>query len=203
MIKNLLSGYVVTLALILGFSIMVSAQTSPSVTDFPAVKIGNFGQMDDRFYRGAQPLPADFQALKDIGIKTVIDLRNDPTDYEKSAVEALGMTYINIPMSGWKTPKDEDVQKFMSIANNPETGKFFVHCKAGIHRTGVAGAVYRYENYGWDYDKSFQEMKNYEFTSGFLNLQHGKLKTYVKEYAEKMEQRAKMNIVQNTAVASR
>ncbi|CAN5772070.1 hypothetical protein BH20ACI4_BH20ACI4_19660 [soil metagenome] len=196
MIKNLLSGYVITLALILGFSIMVSAQTSPSASDFPAVKIGNFGQMDERFYRGAQPLPTDFQALKDLGIKTVIDLRNDPTDYEKSAVEALGMTYVNIPMSGWKTPKDADLEKFMSLVNNAGTGKFFVHCKAGIHRTGVTGAVYRMENYGWDYDKSYNEMKNYNFSWWMV---HGKLKTYVKDYAEKMEDRAKLPAVTTAA----
>ncbi len=200
MIKNILTRSVISLALVLGFSIMGFAQTSPS--EFPGVKIKNFGQMDERFYRGAQPEMSDYQSLKDLGIKTIIDLRNDPTDYEKSAVESLGMTYINIPMSGWRTPKDADVEKFMDIVNNAETGKFFVHCKAGIHRTGVTGAVYRYHNYGWDYDKAFEEMKNYEFTSGFLNLQHGKLKSYVKDYAEKMEQKARMNTLKNAAVAS-
>lgn len=200
MIKNTLSGYVASLVLLLGFSIMGFAQTSPSPTDFPNVKIKNFGQMDDRFYRGAQPEPTDYQALKDLGIKTVIDLRNDPTDYEKSDVEALGMTYINIPMSGWRSPKDEDLRKFMSIANNPETGKFYVHCKAGIHRTGVAGAIYRFENYGWNYDKAYKEMKNYDFYTGFF---HGKLKSYVKKYPGKMEDKAKVpNVTTAASMAS-
>ncbi|MCW5962164.1 MAG: tyrosine-protein phosphatase [Pyrinomonadaceae bacterium] len=140
--------------------------------------------MDERFYRGAQPEPGDFQALKGLGIKTVVDLRNDPTDYEKAAVEALGMTYVNIPMSGWRSPKDAQLEEFMNLVNNPETGAFFVHCKAGIHRTGVAGAVYRFENYGWDYDTAYREMKNYRFSSGLV---HGRLKSYVKDYAEKME----------------
>ena len=148
--------------------------------------------MDDRFYRGAQPETSDYQSLKDLGINTVIDLRNDPTDYEKAAVEALGMTYVNIPMSGWRSPKDEDLAHFMKLANDPNTGKFFVHCKAGIHRTGVAGAVYRYENYGWNYDTAYKEMKNYEFFSGFF---HGKLKSYVKKYAGRMEDRAKVPTV--------
>lgn len=199
MIKNLLSGYIVLLVLMLGFSIMGFAQTAPSPTDFPNVKIGNFGQMDERFYRGAQPEPSDYQSLKDLGIKTVIDLRNDPTDYEKSAVEALGMTYINIPMSGWKSPKDKDLQQFMDIVNNAETGKFFVHCKAGIHRTGVAGAVYRFENYGWDYDKAYKEMKNYEFYTGFF---HGKLKSYVKKYSGKMEDKVETPTVTAASMAS-
>lgn len=199
MIKNLLSGYVVSLGLLLGFSIMGFAQTSPSPTDFPNVKIKNFGQMDDRFYRGAQPEQNDYQSLKDLGIKTVIDLRNDPTDYEKSAVEALGMTYINIPMSGWRSPKDKDLEYFMKLANDPNTGKFFVHCKAGIHRTGVAGAVYRYENYGWDYDKAYKEMKNYEFYTGFF---HGKLKSYIKKYPGKMDEKEATTTVTAASMAS-
>ena len=136
--------------------------------------------MDERFYRGAQPLEDDFQSLKDLGVKTVIDLRNDPTTYEKAAVEALGMRYVNIPMSGWKTPKDRQVEEFLKLANDPETGKFFVHCKAGIHRTGVAGAVYRFTKYDWNYDQVYQEMKVYNFTSGLV---HGALKSYVKDYA--------------------
>src|SRR5688572_24429395 len=49
------------------------------------IKIGNFGQLDERYYRGAQPLESDYQSLKDLGVNTVIDLRNDPTDYEKPA----------------------------------------------------------------------------------------------------------------------
>lgn len=187
--KNLLLGYVFTAILTLGFACTSFAQTSPSPESFPNVKIGNFGQMDERFYRGAQPEQDDYQSLKDLGITTVIDLRNDPTDYEKSAVESLGMRYINIPMSGWKTPKDEQVRQFMEIANNPDSGKFFVHCKAGIHRTGVVGAVYRFENYQWDYDRTYREMKNYDFSWWIV---HGRLKTYVKNYAEKLDEQGKL-----------
>jgi len=181
MTKNFLRAFAASFVLILNFAVYSTAQTSPSATDFPSVKIGNFGQMDERFYRGAQPLESDYQSLKDLGIKTVIDLRNDPTDYEKAAVEALGMKYVNIPMSGWKSPKDAQMDVFLKLIDDPETGKFFVHCKAGIHRTGVAGAVYRFEKYSWTYDQAYQEMKNYNFTSGLV---HGSLKSFVKDYAK-------------------
>ncbi|HLM00726.1 MAG TPA: tyrosine-protein phosphatase, partial [Pyrinomonadaceae bacterium] len=174
MIKNFLTAFVALFVMVFGFATFSFAQTAPG--SFPNVKIRNFGQMDERFYRGAQPLPDDFQALKDLGVKTVIDLRNDPTDYEKAAVEALGMRYVNIPMSGWKSPKDRQVEEFLKLANDPETGAFFVHCKAGIHRTGVAGAVWRFTNYGWGYDQAYKEMKNYDFSTGLV---HGALKTYV------------------------
>ena len=189
--KNYLRALLATFVFALGFSFAGFAQTAPQT--FQNVKIKNFGQMDDRFYRGAQPLQNDFQALKDLGINTVIDLRNDPTDYEKKAVEALGMKYVNIPMSGWKTPKDKDVEHFLNLMNDSSTGAVYVHCKAGIHRTGVAGAVYRFTKYGWDYDKAYKEMKNYNFSSGLV---HGSLKGYVKDYAENMVKAEQAKLVE-------
>jgi protein tyrosine/serine phosphatase len=191
-------SFATCLVALLAFVFSVSAQSSPK-PDFQNVKVGNFGQMDDNFFRGAQPLPDDFKALAEIGIKTIIDLRNDPTDYEKSAAEAVGIKYVNIPMSGWKSPKDKDLQAFLKLANDPETGKFFVHCKAGIHRTGVAGAVYRMTKYGWGYDQSYQEMKNYNFSSGLV---HGSLKSYVKDYARKLEAQKSATTVTATAAQS-
>ena len=140
--------------------------------------------MDERFYRGAQPLPDDYQALKDLGISTIIDLRGDPTDYEKSAAEVIGMKYINIPMSGYKYPRQDQVDEAYQILNNPEMGKVYVHCKAGIHRTGVVGAFYRFKNFGWDYDKAYLEMENYDFSAG---LTHRSFKSYVKDYAKRSE----------------
>src|SRR5262245_32512345 len=87
----------------LSLGISASAQTGQS-KQFPGIGIKNFGQMDERFYRGAQPKEADFKSLAALGIKTVIDLRDDPTSYEKRTVEALGLRYVNIPMSDTKYP---------------------------------------------------------------------------------------------------
>lgn len=171
-------GFLFTVLALSNF--VTNAQTSPS--EFPNVKIENFGKMDDRYYRGAQPEPGDYQALKDLGVNTVIDLRNDPTDYERSAVEALGMKYVNIPMSGWKYAKDTQVEEFMKLMNDPATGVVYAHCKAGRHRTGLTGAVYRLEKYGWDYDAAYKEMKNYNYSSWPV---HFNIKSYVKDYFKK------------------
>lgn len=193
MIKNTLRSVLTAAAFVVGFVSLSFAQVQSNFhtadapgavattakMDFSHIKIGNFGQMDERFFRGAQPLESDFQSLKDIGVNTIIDLRNDPTAYEKNAVEALGMKYVNIPMSGWKSPKQEDIDTFLALVNNPETGKFYVHCKAGIHRTGVVGAAYRYTNYNWDYENVYKEMKNYNYSNGLV---HGKLGSFVKKW---------------------
>lgn len=187
--KNYLRALMATFVFVLSFSIAGFAQSTPQ--SFPNVDIINFGKMDERFYRGAQPEKDDYQALKDLGIQTVIDLRNDPTDYEKTEVEALGMRYVNIPMSGWKYPKETQIAQFLEVMNSPETGVVYVHCKAGKHRTGVTGAVYRMTKYGWNYNQAYMEMKNYNFTTWMV---HRSLKTFVKDYAEQLKsEQAKLN----------
>jgi protein tyrosine/serine phosphatase len=167
---------------IISLGIAAFAQTSPS-SEFKGIKIGNFGQMDEHFYRGAQPSPDDYQSLKDLGVKTVIDLLDGPTSYEKTIVESLGMKYVNIPMSGMGTPKMSDINTFLALVNNPDTGTIFLHCKAGIHRTGVLGAAYRYTKSGWDYDKVYKEMKNYNFSAGLF---HGGYKSFVEDWGKKV-----------------
>jgi protein tyrosine/serine phosphatase len=148
------------------------------------IKIDNFGRMSERLYRGAQPKPEDYKALAALGINTIIDLRNDPREYARSATEAAGMKYINIPMSDKKRPSDEQIDSFLKLIKHSPDGVFYVHCKGGRHRTGVMGAVYRYNSDGWNYDQVYKEMKQYDYYSRWG---HGALKEYVQDYYERMQ----------------
>jgi protein tyrosine/serine phosphatase len=153
-----------------------NAKTAPA---FPNISIKNFGKMDDRFFRGAQPEERDYKDLAALGIKTIIDLRDDPTSYEKRDAEAAGIRYVNIPMSDSKRPQDSQIEEFLKLANDPATGSFYVHCAGGRHRTGVMGAVYRITKYGWNFDQAYKEMEAYDF---YTRWGHGALKDYVKDY---------------------
>src|SRR5919205_2242239 len=172
-----------TFVTILLLSVAAFAQ-EPKQSSFSNIKIKNFGQMDDRFYRGAQPKQDDYQSLKALGINTVIDLQAEPKDYEKAAVEALGMRYVNIPMVDKEYPKQEWVDAFLKVVNDPATGKFYVHCAGGRHRTGAMGAVYRYTKYGWNYDQVYAEMKKFDF---YTSWGHGDFKTFVQDYWQHMQ----------------
>jgi protein tyrosine/serine phosphatase len=183
MIKNVFRAGFTSLVIILSFAGMICAQTEPR-KDFPNVTIKNFGKMDDNFYRGAQPDKDEYKELAAIGVKTVIDLRDDPKTYEKTTVEALGMKYINIPMQEYKYPSPESIDAILKVMNDPSTGIFYVHCAGGRHRTGVAGALYRYTKYGWDYDRVYREMKNYDF---YTRFGHGVMRDFVVDFAEKMK----------------
>jgi tyrosine-protein phosphatase SIW14 len=154
---------------------------------FPNVNIKNFGQMDERFFRGAEPKKLeDFKALKELGINTVIDLQAEPEAAERGMVESLGMRYVNIPMVEKVYPKPEWVAEFMKVVDDPSTGKFYLHCAGGRHRTGSLGAVYRFEKYGWNYEQVYAEMKKFDF---YTSWGHGDFKTFVQDYWKQVQMR--------------
>jgi len=169
-------------AVVMGIAPSINAAAGAAGANaFANIGIKNFGRMDDHFYRGAQPGEADFKALKGLGIKTIIDLRNDPKSYEKRDAEAAGMRYVNIPMSDSETPNDREIQQFLKIANDPACWPFYVHCAGGRHRTGVMGAVYRMNHDGWNAAQAYKEMKQYDF---YTHGGHGPLKHYVLDYSQ-------------------
>jgi protein tyrosine/serine phosphatase len=183
-------------ALTLAFATVSFAQMeSKAAADFPNVKIKNFGQMDTNYYRGGQPKKEQYQSLKDLGVTTIIDLRNDPVDYEKSAAEALGMKYINIPMDDAEYPSEASIATFLKEINDPANGIVYAHCKGGKHRAGVTGAVYRFNKYGWSYDQAFAEMEKFNFNTSWGRKV---MKTFVQDYAKKFETQKQQ---QNTAAS--
>lgn len=163
----------------------LAAVTSAQENGNPTIKIKNFGQLDERFYRGAQPKEEDYKALAQLGIRTIINLREDPVESEKPMVESLGMTYINIPMIAKKYPTPEALELFLKTVNDPNTGKFYVHCAGGRHRTGVMGAVYRFKFYNWDFEQVYKEMKKFDF---YTRWGHGAFKDFVEDYYAQMQQ---------------
>ena len=184
--RNTLSTSFAVLTLILTVSSISFGQGHVD-SRFANIKIKNFGQMDERFYRGAQPKEQDYKDLAGLGIKTVIDLRDDPESYEKREVEALGMRYINIPMSDTEYPQGAQVDQFLKLMDDPATGKLYVHCAGGRHRTGVVGAVYRFNHDRWNYDQVYAEMKNYDF---YTRWGHGAMKQFVQDYWQQLSKQS-------------
>jgi len=171
-----------TVALILTLSVLSFAKTNAS--SFPSIKIDNFGQMDERFYRGSRPKSEDFKNLAALGIKTVIDLTDNSREHEQPAVEAAGMRYVNIPIVDKAYPTMEQAGEFLKVADDPATGKFYVHCAGGRHRTGIMGAIYRFNHDHWNYDQAYAEMKQYDF---YTSNGHGKQLDFVRDYWQQFQ----------------
>ena len=170
------------LAVVFSFSAISFAKSKES--SFPNIKISNFGQMDQNFYRGARPKSEDFKNLAALGIKTVIDLTDNSREREEPAVIAAGMRYINIPIVDKAYPGADQVSAFLKVANDPATGKFYVHCAGGRHRTGIMAAVYRFNHDHWNYDQAYAEMKQYDF---YTSNGHEKQLTFIQDYWQQFQ----------------
>ena len=187
--RNIFAKISATVAILLaiGSAAVAKKHSDPA---FSNIKIDNFGRMDENFYRGGRPSQKDFAALKALGIHTVIDLTDNTPD-EKGYVEAQGMRYVNIAIVDKHDPSTAQITEFLKIVNNPETGKFYVHCAGGRHRTGVMGAIYRFNKYHWSLDQVYAEMLDFDF---YTSNGHGGQKKFVENYAQ--------NFLANNAAAT-
>src|SRR6476620_2300523 len=146
------------------FSVLTSLTLASAWAKSQNDNLPNFQKEDDHVYRGAQPTDSGFKDLAQLGIKTVVDLRDigehSQAD-EQKVVTDLGMRYVSIPMHGMSTPKEDLVAAVQALFNDTANGPVFVHCKRGADRTGMVVAVYRISHDQWDNKKALSEAKSY------------------------------------------
>lgn len=124
--------------------------------------IPNFHKVNAQVYRGGQPTRDGFKALSTLGVKTVIDLRETGEHSQRSEagwVEADGMRYVSVPLSGLAAPPDEKVAKVLAILNDTSAGPVFVHCRRGADRTGTIMACYRISHDHWGNRRALEEAR--------------------------------------------
>jgi hypothetical protein len=122
--------------------------------------------------RGGQPDEQGFMALqKACGIRTVVNLNSCTAASEGPMVTKLGMRYIPLPTSAF-APDPCTYLKFLEIAaNQQENAPVYVHCKAGMDRTGMAVAAYRVVVQGWSSDEAMKDLRAHqEFAHTLLFL---------------------------------
>jgi protein tyrosine phosphatase (PTP) superfamily phosphohydrolase (DUF442 family) len=125
----------------------------------PIAKEGlpNFYKVSPDLYRGGQPSADGIRQLKEMGIKTIINLRSFHSD--KDEIGCVAIRYEHIPMKTWH-PTEEEVVKFLKIVTDKEKTPVFVHCHYGADRTGLMCAIYRVAVCGWSKEAAADEMVN-------------------------------------------
>jgi len=127
----------------------------------------NAKQYSEKFIVGGQPSKQDLIILSKNGIKTVINLRGEGefNDFdEKSKVEALGMSYISLPISGASGINKKNLALFSEAIENP--GQAFVHCASG-NRVGAMFALDAHFNQ----DKNLEDAITIGKNSGLTRLE--------------------------------
>ena len=131
-------------------------------------------RVDDHVYRGKQPARQDIPSLAASGVRTVLDLRGamDHQKWEQQAVEAVGMKYVRIGLSGLFAPTDRQIDKILAVLEDPTRGPVFVHCRRGADRSGVVIACYRIVHDHWTNAQAMEEARQQGFSRLEVLMQH-------------------------------
>jgi len=70
------------------------------------------------------------------------------------------------------------IDDFLALLDDPANYPVLIHCRAGLHRTGVLSAVYRMEYEGWPIARAMAELK----ANGFGDRQATCANDYIKQY---------------------
>ena len=138
-------------------SVAAAQESGPRYAEIP-----NFRRVNEHIYRGAQPAKGGMQKLAALGVKTVINLRDDDerARAEEGDAKAAGLRYFNVPFSGFRRPDDAEVERVLALIEDPANQPVFVHCKKGADRTGTIIALYRIRRDGWTADEAIREAKS-------------------------------------------
>lgn len=133
-------------------------------------------------YRSGQLTADGFRdAVKRYQIRTIVNVQDEVPDpnlhhgplsightKETQLCKELGVNYVWLapglePRSKPGGPKPAVIDEWLAVLDDPSNFPILLHCKAGLHRTGVLTAVYRMEHHGWSRQAAYRELKAHGF----------------------------------------
>ena len=142
---NLLAGLIAFIVLgnvtILGANLLARAATdSPPVPDLAGVP--NLAGVDDNLWRGGAPTNDGLRGLAGHGVGTIVDLRaEEDIEHDLALYRRLDLQLVSIPMRDGQAPRPAQVDRFLEVMRRADK-RVFVHCGAGVGRTGTMAASY-------------------------------------------------------------
>lgn len=148
----------------------------PAMHDIP-----NFEVVDSHLLRGGQPTAAGTAWLTDYGVSHYVDLRGSDRGNQWSVETAVAGSgaVVNLAIEDFSTPSTQQVLDFIALMDQVrECGSVaFVHCKAGIGRTGVMVSCWRIYH-GDTVDVALRKERLYSADGGGL-----KQEQFVRDFA--------------------
>jgi hypothetical protein len=150
-----------------------------------------------RFYRSGQMTATGFmEAVAAYKIRTIINLQDEYPDpdidrgyftlrtiKESELCRKLGVRYVYLPpdlISRKQVPanRPKAIDQFLALMDDPCTYPVLIHCRAGLHRTGVMTAVYRMEYQNLTPQEAIRDLKD----NGFGEWPCSSANDYITQY---------------------
>ena len=122
---------------------------------------------------GRLPLDQLAQEIRKRNIQVVVNLGHSRPQ-EAQLCRRLGVQYVELPVGdvwsmcgvpapGQATAEPADLSTLWSLLDQAHQRPVLLHCEGGVHRTGVAVAMYRIRYQGWDAEDAIREMSLFGF----------------------------------------
>ncbi|HAS54667.1 MAG: hypothetical protein A2X56_06620 [Nitrospirae bacterium GWC2_57_13] len=146
--------------------------------------VDNFFQLDEKVYRSAQPDREGFLALRDLGIRNVLNLRDYHSDDKKA--RGYGFSLYRVKMEAGDIETRDVIRALRIIKESP--GPIVIHCWHGSDRTGLISAMYRIVFHGWSKEDAINELMNggYGYHSLYKNIPEFIRKANIDEIKQKV-----------------
>jgi tyrosine-protein phosphatase SIW14 len=128
----------------------------------------NWYKLDNHIYRSEQPDEKEFKIIKELGIGTILNLRERHTDNKET--KNINLKLYHYKLSTRKINYN-DLVKILKIIKK-EKSPILIHCWHGSDRTGAVAAVYRIIFQNWSKKDALDELINggYGYHSIFTNI---------------------------------
>jgi protein tyrosine phosphatase (PTP) superfamily phosphohydrolase (DUF442 family) len=106
---------------------------------------------------------------------------------ESALCEKLGVRYVCIPTDlvpdrNNPAAHPSGIDKFLELMDDPANHPVLLHCKAGLHRTGVFTAIYRMEYNGWTKQDALDEVRALGFGDLWCTPENDYIRQYVLKF---------------------
>jgi hypothetical protein len=110
-----------------------------------------------------------------------------PTLPESELCQALGVRYVFISpelIDRHRVPAERPaaIDEYLRLLDDPSVYPVLLHCKAGLHRTGLLTAIYRMEYEGWSKRSAVRELKSNGFGEFACDTANDYLVQYIDTY---------------------
>jgi protein-tyrosine phosphatase len=159
-------------------------------------------------YRSGEMTADGFiEAVNTYHFRTIVNLQDEWSDpdlswgyfdthtiKESELCKQFGVRYVYMPPDLVPHPighRPEAIDRFLKLMDDKSAYPVLIHCRAGLHRTGVMTAVYRMEYQGWSHRRAIEDLK----ANGFGEWPCTSANEYITQYILTYERGLRQNAV--------